>query len=94
MPHPPTSRYYGLPEISVRGRVGPALRLRDPEADLVGAIQHRLIEGERLDVLALRYYGREDLWWRIADANPARFPDDWAAGDVLLIPPLVRTTRL
>ena len=49
--------------------------------------------GATLDLLARRYYGREDLWWRIADANPARFPLDWKAGDRLLVPPLRIATR-
>ncbi|PCC73777.1 hypothetical protein [Nannocystis exedens] len=47
-----------------------------------------LVGEETLDQLAKQYYGREDLWWRIADANPARHPADWRAGDALVIPPL------
>lgn len=27
-------------------------------------------EEDRIDVIATRYYGEPDLWWRIADANP------------------------
>jgi hypothetical protein len=49
--------------------------------------------GETFDQLAFLYYGREDLWWRIADANPARFPLDWTPGITVVIPPLRVATR-
>lgn len=91
----PSSRHFGLPLVEVGGRVTPALRLLDPAADPGETLDHTLIAGETLDLLAQRYYGREDLWWRIADANPPRFPGDWKPGEVLRIPPLTgpRTGR-
>jgi hypothetical protein len=46
-----------------------------------------------LDQLAYKYYGREDLWWRIADGNTNRFPTDLSPGDTLAIPPLRVATR-
>jgi nucleoid-associated protein YgaU len=55
---------------------------------------HTIIGGETLDALAARYYGREDLWWRIADANPLRFPLDWRPGDTVVIPPVRIATRV
>lgn len=36
------------------------------------------VSGDRLDFLARRIYGRDDLWWLIADAND----------DTLLVDPL------
>jgi nucleoid-associated protein YgaU len=57
------------------------------------SLLHTVIAGETLDQLAFTYYGREDLWWRIADANPARFPLDLSPGDTLIIPPLRAATR-
>ena len=54
-------------------------------------IEHVVREGDRLDLLAGRYYNDPRLWWRILDANPDL--DDAAvlsmaarAGEVILIP--------
>lgn len=35
-----------------------------------GYVLHRIVEGDRLDRLAERYYGDPRLWWAIAQANP------------------------
>ncbi|WP_156477464.1 LysM peptidoglycan-binding domain-containing protein [Falsihalocynthiibacter arcticus] len=35
-----------------------------------GYILHMLVSGDRLDKLALHYYGDPRLWWVIAQANP------------------------
>ena len=87
------SRYWGLPTFLHEGLLTAALRTSEPtDADEPFA-EHRLTDTETLDQLALRYYGREDLWWRIADANPRRFPMDWQPGDVLRIPLSRRVTR-
>ena len=87
------SRYVGLGSLSVGGAVSLAMRPVPPITDHPDAILHVVIGGETLDQLAFKYYGREDLWWRIADANPGRFPMDWTAGDKLVIPPLRVATR-
>lgn len=42
-------------------------------------------EGDRIDRLARRFYGDENLWWVIADAN-GTLPDPIPAGTVLRIP--------
>lgn len=48
---------------------------------------HRVVDGERLDMLAAGAYGDPEMWWRIADANPEVFyPDDIPAGTLLRIP--------
>lgn len=50
---------------------------------------HRIVYGDRLDLLAARAYGDPELWWRIADANPSlAFPDDLPLGELLKIPRL------
>jgi nucleoid-associated protein YgaU len=90
MPVSPFSRYRRCEVVDVHG--SPSLAVRRPPADVDPArcAQHVLVGGETLDQLARRYYGREELWWLIADANrrPDRvLPWDWHAGDVLLIPP-------
>lgn len=33
-------------------------------------LEHRVVEGDRLDELARHYYSDPRLWWRIVDANP------------------------
>ena len=37
---------------------------------------HRTIEGERLDLIAERYYRDPERFWRICDANLADWPAD------------------
>lgn len=87
------SRYHGLDTVAVDGNVSLAQRPIPPEEHYPDSIVHTLVGGETLDDLAAHYYGRADLWWRIADANRARFPLDWQAGDTLVIPPIRVATR-
>ena len=87
------SRYYNIKTLEIDGKI--VLQQRDvlTQKKYPDSIEHMLIGNETLDQLAARYYGREDLWWRIADANPGRFPLDWGAGDTLTIPPVRVATR-
>lgn len=87
------SRYAGLPAVAVDDRVSVALRPQPPIEDFPDSLIHTIVGNETLDQLAKAYYGREDLWWRIADANPARFPLEWQPGDSLVIPPIRVATR-
>jgi hypothetical protein len=87
------SRYYGLGTVTKGGQVSLAQRPIPPLQTYPDSLVHVVIGGETLDQLAFLYYGREDLWWRIADANPTRFPLDWKPGDKLVIPPLRVATR-
>src|SRR5262245_48825726 len=87
------SRYHGLDTIRIDGQMSLALRPIPPIVDYPDGLLHVIKSGETLDQLAFMYYGREDLWWRIADANESRFPLDWAPGDTLVIPPLRVATR-
>ena len=87
------SRYYRQALLEIDGGLGQAQRRPPAAATYPDSLQHRLVGDETLDQLARRYYGREELWWRIADANPARFPWEWRAGEVLVIPPLRVATR-
>ena len=73
------SRYYGLENVVVDATLSLAQRPIGAVPEFPDSLVHILIGGETLDQLAKRYYGREDLWWRIADANPRRFPLDLAA---------------
>lgn len=46
-----------------------------------------VVEGDRLERLAYQFYGRADLWWALADANPTiLLPDPLVPGTVLRIP--------
>lgn len=50
-------------------------------------IRHTWMEGDRLDILAARYYGNPKYWWFILDANPRYFEEsEIKNGDVLVIP--------
>lgn len=82
-----TSRYYGLPVL--RAERGPFVTQRPvpPLPGPEGSVLHTLSTGETLEILARHYYGHEDLWWRIADANPARHPADWQIGEIVVVPP-------
>jgi nucleoid-associated protein YgaU len=87
------SRYYGLETVTIDGERSLAQRPIPPLVDYTDSLLHVMKAGETLDQLAFVYYGREDLWWRIADANPTKFPLDWAPGDTVVIPPLRVATR-
>jgi hypothetical protein len=35
-----------------------------------GVLEYTIVEGARLDLLALHFYNNSQRWWRILDANP------------------------
>ena len=77
------SRYYGLTESSRPDRGGEQARGTDVRVipRVTGGFTHTVREGDRLDLLAYRYYGDPARWWRISDANPqAEFPTDLLDG--------------
>ena len=84
---PTTSRYSGLSVVTDEHGSHVVQRPIPPLQAPAGSVVHTLIVGENLEQLARRYYGQEDLWWRIADANPARHPGDWKVGDQVIVPP-------
>lgn len=49
-------------------------------------IFHTVVEGDRVDLIAHRYYGRAELWWVICDYNDIFFPLAIDAGTVLRLP--------
>jgi hypothetical protein len=49
---------------------------------------HTVVEGDRLDNLSLRYFGRADLWWIICDYNDIFSPLELENGTILRIPAL------
>ncbi|MET0622215.1 MAG: tail protein X [Pyrinomonadaceae bacterium] len=73
------SRYKSTPEsaaLDAGGRRQPGKELRVTPAAR-GALLHTVAEGDRLDLLAFRYYGDASKWWQICDANPRpEFPTE------------------
>ncbi|HRT64762.1 MAG TPA: hypothetical protein P5540_08020 [Candidatus Hydrogenedentes bacterium] len=47
---------------------------------------HTVTDGERLDIIARRYFGDAKLWWIICDYNDLFLPLDLDPGTVLRIP--------
>jgi nucleoid-associated protein YgaU len=88
------SRYYGRENVEIGDVLSLSQQPPVEVQEFPDSLRHTVIGGETLDQLAKRYYGREDLWWRIADANASRFPMDWKPGDVLVIPPIRVATRM
>jgi hypothetical protein len=93
MPASIYSRYYGLSPVAIDDKVSLAQRPMPQAEAYPDALIHILVGGETLDQLAYNYYGREDLWWRIADANPTVDLLSISAGTRLVIPPLRVATR-
>jgi hypothetical protein len=78
---PPNSRYHAVgTAVHVRGdgRNVAYLRRRfvPPPERFAEIATHAVVQGERLDHLAARYFGDPELFWRLADANGALRPDE------------------
>jgi hypothetical protein len=89
---PPTSRYHGLDTSVHAAKDGKAKiyvkRRVVPAAERFATIsEYRVQEADRLDLIAARYLGNPELYWRICDANGALRPDELmdAAGKRLRI---------
>jgi nucleoid-associated protein YgaU len=99
MPVSPFSRYRNLPLYEVahpsRGVTRSLAIRRLPVSPLsVGVRRHRFAAYDTLDLLALKYFGREELYWHLIDANGGRLPDHFEPGEILMIPPLNTATRI
>jgi hypothetical protein len=72
-----------------RGNEVTAFRIREySEIDVEDSQKHTWIEGDRLDLLASRYYEDPRHWWFILEANPRYMEENEIQnGDTLLIPP-------
>jgi nucleoid-associated protein YgaU len=98
MPVGPFSRYRDLPVVVVahqtRG-VTRSLPIRRRPTEVTGQGRvHRLSAFDEVDLLARRFYGREDLYWLILDANQGRLPDAFMPGETLTIPPQDAATQV
>jgi hypothetical protein len=88
----PNSRYIGIPTatyVTPNGTNIAYIRRRfvPQPAQLVQLQQFSVVQGDRLDVLAAKYLGDPQLFWRICDANGAMRPEDLTAtvGTVLRV---------
>ena len=85
------SRYETVEEAEYKDRDGRIIRYK--KVRIIPAtkaqLTHTVSDGERLDLIAARYYRDPERFWRIADANEAMWPDDLLdePGSSLLIPP-------
>jgi phage tail protein X len=73
------SRYRNLSASSPVSARGERQRSKDLRVipQTIGRFQHTVREGDRLDLLAFKYYGEATKWWQISDANPEPpFPTD------------------
>ena len=73
------SRYEPVPEVvyvDSSGRDIPYKLLRLLPPVPVTVQTHVVVEGDRLDLLAHRYLGNPELFWRICDANGALRPEE------------------
>jgi phage tail protein X len=98
MPAGPFSRYRDLSivvvEHATRGetRSLPVRRTAAPPAPV--ARRHRVAGYDTIDILARRYFGREDLYWQLLDANAGRRPDSLIPGELIDVPTLDAATRV
>jgi nucleoid-associated protein YgaU len=70
------SRYYRVGDCitrDVRGNYNKVKRMRRIDK-LDRALTHVVKEGDRLDLLAYRFYGDPTKFWLICDANQPMFP--------------------
>lgn len=77
----PQSRYLRLAVNSVfEGTVNYVTRRFIPQPEEYAVMRrHRVMQGERVDVLAAQVYGDPLYYWRLCDANLASRPEDVTA---------------
>ncbi len=80
-PFPPTSRYSAVEvtaHTTASGETVMHLRRRfiAPIDRFQTLEEHTVVEGERPDMLATRFLGDPEQWWRVADANGVLRPEE------------------
>jgi nucleoid-associated protein YgaU len=85
------SRYLRVKEYAVRGPDGRLVKVKRTRLTPLteGTFLYEVKQGDRLDLLAYRFYRSARKWWLICDANP-RFMRPQALltpGELLIIPP-------
>ncbi len=76
----PTSRYAALEvaKIDIDGETHLYVRRRFlPQPEVLAVLgEHTVVQLERLDHIAARYFGDPELFWRIVDANRTLRPEE------------------
>lgn len=81
----PTSRYHAIenaewvitePDGTLRRVVYKKRRFLPPPESATIVLEHRVVEGDRVDNLAARYLGQPLQFWRVCDANLIQKPAD------------------
>jgi phage tail protein X len=62
--------------------------------DVSGDRTHQFASYETVDLLALKYFGREDLYWALLDANRGQLLDDFEPGQKLTVPSVSQVTQI
>ncbi|MGC2696887.1 MAG: LysM domain-containing protein [Candidatus Angelobacter sp.] len=75
------SRYLGIPTATFVAADGSTIayvrrRFIPQPGQLAQLQQYSVVQGDRLDVLAAKFLGDPQLFWRICDANGAMRPED------------------
>lgn len=78
---PPNSRYHSVPTAVHQMPDGTTVlyvkrRFIQPPEKFALLQEHTLVQGERLDHLAARYFGDPELFWRLCDANAVLRPEE------------------
>ncbi len=98
MPVGPFSRYRDLETLVVlhetRGETRSLPVRRALGAGAAAGRRHRVTGYDSADLIARRYLGREELYWRLLDANDGRRPDSLVPGEILAVPDLETATRV
>ena len=90
---PPASRYFGIETAKLIDATGREIiylrrRLLPDSGTMAVAVEHTVVERDRLDNITARYLDDPEQFWRVADANDAMQPEDLtvAVGRRLRIP--------
>ncbi len=72
------SRYERVPEAEFVDRHGRVIRYKTTRfiADTPAIGGHRVMQGERLDLIAWEHFRDAERYWRICDANGGLWPAD------------------
>lgn len=70
------------------GETRQEMRVAFPRSKMIQFTYYRVLDAERIDTIAKDFYGKAELWWMIADANPEII--DWVTplepGTILRVP--------
>lgn len=85
------SRYLRVQDYTAAGPDGRPVKVKRARPLVVpeGSFVYQAKEGDRLDLLAYRFYRTPRKWWLIADANPeVAYPDELLRpGRRIVVPP-------